>query len=161
ASLDGRSSPRQITRGGDSVSFGANGFLIFRQGDGSANYLFRVSKDGSGRERVADEPIMNKSSISPDGEWVITIRAMTSEDAEQTGERIQTVAIPIRGGPPRRLCAFDCLAGSGWAPGGTSMSIGGGPNRTIVIPLPPGQALPDLPAAGLRSSAEGMNLPGA
>ena len=41
------------------------------------------------------------------------------------------------------------------------MYIGAGPNRTIVIPVPPGQVLPDFPAAGLKSPADGMNVTGA
>ena len=34
-------------------------------------------------------------------------------------------------------------------------------NRTLVLPIPPGKDLPDLPAGGIHSFEEGMALPGA
>src|SRR5262249_12715883 len=53
APLDHRSSPRLVTGSGDHVSFGANGEVVFRELGEHINYLARVNKDGSGRQRVS------------------------------------------------------------------------------------------------------------
>ena len=162
ASLDRRSPPREVTRGGDQVSFGANGSLTFRQMEKNANYLYRINKDGSGRERLLSTPILNKSAVSPDGEWVIVNRALTEADPAQAsgGARQETVAVPIRGGAARRICAFNCQPGSTWSPDGRFLHIPAD-GRTAVIPVPPGQSLPDLPASGISSPAAALTLPGA
>jgi len=162
ASLDRRSPPREITRGGDQVSFGPSGALIFRQLDKNTNYLYRINRDGSGRERLLSTPILGKAGVSPDGEWVIVNRALTEADAVQAsgGARAETVAVPVRGGAPRRICAFNCLPGSTWSPDGRFLYIPA-QGRTVAIPVPPGQSLPDLPASGISSGADAFTLPGA
>lgn len=70
-SLDRRSSPRLVTRSGDHASFGANGEVVFRQLDERVNYLARVNKDGSGRQRISSIAVIDKQGVSPDGEWVM------------------------------------------------------------------------------------------
>jgi len=35
-----------------------------------------------------------------------------------------------------------------------------GPGRTLAIPLAPGKVLPDLPAAGIESRADRLDIPG-
>ena len=163
ASLNRRSPPREVARGGDQVSFGPNGALIFRQQDKNANYLYRINRDGSGRERLLSTPILNKAGVSPDGEWVIVNRALTEADAAlaSSGERAETVAVPFRGGAPRRICAFNCLPGSAWSPDGRLLYLAADQGRTAAIPVPPGQSLPDLPASGISSPADALTLPGA
>ena len=163
ASLDRRSPPREVTRGGDQVSFGPNGALIFRQQDKNANYLYRINRDGSGRERLLSTPILNKAAVSPDGEWVIVNRALTEADAAlaSSSERAETVAVPTRGGAPRRICAFNCLPGSTWSPDGRFLYLATAQGRAAAIPVPPGQSLPDLPASGISSPAEALTLSGA
>ena len=164
ASLDRRSPPRQVTpeRGGDQVSFGPNGTLIFRQLEQNANYLYRVNRDGSGRERLLPTPIVNKSAVSLDGEWVIVNRAATGDgDQASSADRTETVAISLRGGPPRRICAFNCLPGSTWSHDGRFLSISSGRGRTLQLPIPPGQVLPDVPPSGIGSPADAVKLPGA
>jgi serine/threonine protein kinase/Tol biopolymer transport system component len=161
APLDRRSPPRLVTKGGESVSFGPNGTLIFRKRDGNANYLYRISTDGSGRERLSSTPILNKSAVSPDREWVLVNRATVTEDAAGGPAGIETVAIPTRGGAPRRLCAFNCLPNTRWSPDGRWMSLGLERGRTLVFPVAPGQVLPNLPASGISAPADGPTVPGA
>ena len=48
ASLDRRTAPRRIARGGDQVSFGSDGGLIFRSLDETTNQLVRIRRDGTG-----------------------------------------------------------------------------------------------------------------
>ncbi len=161
ASLDRRSPPREVTRGGDQPSFGPNGSLIFRQMDKQANYLYRINRDGSGRERVLTAPILNKTGVSPDGEWVVVNKTMTAADTSQRpGGDLETVAIPLRGGAPRRICGFNCLPNWSWSTDGRFVYAAAGRGRTMVIPVPPGRALPDLPASGISSLADALALPG-
>jgi len=54
-----------------------------------------------------------------------------------------------------------------WAPDGrflyitfTGMGILTQSGRTFAVPIPSGQSLPTLPAAGVRSEAEAARLPG-
>ena len=81
ASLDRRTPPRQIARGGDQVSFGADGDLVFRSLEGTKNFLVRIKKDGRGRERLTTTPILDKFGVSPDGEWVTRMSPGAVEDA--------------------------------------------------------------------------------
>jgi Tol biopolymer transport system component len=161
ASLDRGSPPRQVTSGGDQPSFGSNGTLVFRQIERSASYLHRINRDGSGGERLLATPITAKSTVSPDGEWVIVTRATTREDAASGGERAETVAISLRGGTIRRICAYNCMPGSMWSPDGRVLSVAAGRGRAVQLPIPSGQLLPDLPASGIGSASDAVKLPGA
>jgi eukaryotic-like serine/threonine-protein kinase len=162
ASLDRGYSPRQITRGGDQPSFGPNGTVILRQQDRNANYLYRINKDGSGGERILSRPILSKSSVSPDGEWVIVNRAMTAEDAGTSGGiRIATVALSLRGGAATRMCAFNCMPNWSWSPDGKLVYASTPQGRTMILPVAPNRSLPDVPESGIPSTAEAIKVPGA
>jgi hypothetical protein len=151
ASLDRRTPPRKIFEGGDEVSFGADGKLLFRMLEEKGNYLGRINKDGTARERVRNEPILNKGAVSPSGEWVVALVAGTGENVA-----VETVAIAVSGTERRLICTFSCA--TGWSPDGRflqavveSGGTGAGIGKTAVIPNVPGSELPDLPAAGLPS----------
>jgi serine/threonine protein kinase/Tol biopolymer transport system component len=163
AFVDRRSPPREVTHFGDQVSFGANGALVFRQSEGNANYVYRINRDGSGRERLTSAPILSKGPVSPDGEWVIVNRASPGEEprAGAGGDRIETVAVPTRGGAPRRVCAFDCLPGARWSADGTQLYFSDGQTSTAILPVPRGQSFPELPASGLNAPADMIAFPGA
>jgi Tol biopolymer transport system component len=148
APLDRRTPPREIARGGDRVSFGLDQELVFRSLVEN-NALVRIRKDGTGRERITTAPVVDKLGVSPDGEWVIAYLA-----------GLGTIAVPIHGGAPRRICALRCYPT--WSSDGRFLYVahpGGG--ETLVIPVPAGQLLPDLPAAGLDAAAGVAGLPGA
>jgi serine/threonine protein kinase len=70
-------------------------------------------------------------------------------------------AFPIGGGTPVRTGNIDLH----WAPDGKLLSLSGGAiiplGRSYVVPLPPGQTLPNIPAAGFGSEQEVASLPGA
>jgi hypothetical protein len=77
----------------------------------------------------------------------------------------QTAAVPVGGGALRRLCP-DCSAF--WSPDGAAFyvvvdrsSSSTAPGRTVRIPVPSGQSMPVLPAAGVLSVEEWLGLPGA
>ena len=69
APLDGSAPPRPVVRGGNKVSFGGPGELVFRQLGAHASYLARVKTDGTGLERILDDPILDMFFVSPDGNW--------------------------------------------------------------------------------------------
>jgi Tol biopolymer transport system component len=161
APLDRRNPPRQVTTGGDQPSFGPDGSVIFREMDRSANYLARVNRDGSNRQRLLPTPILNKSSLSPDRDWSIVARAANSDNGAGVADRSETLLISLRDGSTRRLCAFNCLPGSKWSHDGLLMSMALGLGRTVQIPVPPGRVLPELPPDGFASPADAMNAPGA
>jgi Tol biopolymer transport system component len=110
AALDRRSSPRQIARAGDQVSFGADGDLIFRSLEEKTNWLVRMKKDGREQERITTTPVMEKFAVSPDGEWVIVF-------SPETGGVL--LAVPIHGGAPKKICVSDCF--SRWSSDGSTL----------------------------------------
>jgi hypothetical protein len=145
APIDRREPPHLIARDGDEPSFGPNGYLLFRSLEGEANFLARISEDGSGREHVSETPIIEKFGVSPDGGWV-------GVSVSRTGERgaLETVAIPIDGRARQRICWDHCSVK--WSPDGRFLYLGavGLANaQTLVVPIPLGRVLPLIPATGL------------
>ena len=151
APIDHSSPPRLITRGGDEASFGAEGEIFFRQLGGTSNFLARIKRDGSQLERVMNDPISEKLSVSPSGEWAI-VAAPGRGATDAPG----TMAISLRSGARRIICSDYCP--STWSSDGNIFYLGLG-NRTLAIPLPAGQSLPDLPDAGI-TAAQSPALPG-
>jgi serine/threonine protein kinase len=159
APLDRRTSPRLIVESGDQVSFGAPGELIFRS-LAKGNALARIKTDGTGFERVPTVSVLDKRDVSPDGEWVII-------GAPATGDRqvVEVLAVPIRGGVPRRICD---LCTTGWSQDGKFFYVAGdvksstsAARRAFAIPVPAGKALPDFPVGGVSDLARVAALPGA
>jgi eukaryotic-like serine/threonine-protein kinase len=155
APVDHHESPHVVTRGGDQVSFAAGDELIFRGIEKTQNFLTRVRKDGTGRARVTDLPIVGKHAVSPDGAWAL---------AQTPSVPGGLVAIPLAGGEPRPLCKFYC--GAIWSPDGRVLYVdtapGSPPGRTLEYPIPTGKSLPDLPPGVLddldRALAMGVHL---
>jgi Tol biopolymer transport system component len=139
ASIDGRSPPRLITRTGDEVFWGAPGELIFRRLGEKQNFLFRIQKDGSGLQRIFSTPVLVLLAVSPDGKWIMAGMAQLSPEGGR-----DTLALPVDGGPARKICA--ALCGAQWSPDGRFMYVTFNA-KTHVIPIRPG--LPDLPASGV------------
>jgi Tol biopolymer transport system component len=169
ASLDRRAAPRQVAQGADQVSFGAEGELIFRSLETTTTVLGRIKTDGSGRERLTNAAVLDKFGVSPDGRWAIVYSPGTATDEPGT------IAVPLRGGQARRICDA-CLAGwsldgrffyaaiersARWSPRASWTLSGSTAGKTLAIPVPAGQSLPDLPAAGILSAAAGAALTGA
>jgi hypothetical protein len=157
APLDRHAPPRQLAAG-DQVSFGAEGELVFRSVEGKKNLPVRIKEDGSGREPLTTSPILEKYSVSPDGDWVLAF-------SSGVGEYIvgELHAVPIHGGATRNICAGGCRAT--WSSNGrffyveVQHSSPTSPGKTLVFPVPAGKSLPDLPASGIDSAA-GVERPG-
>ena len=95
-------------------------------------------------------------AVSRDGQWLVGSSPLPGNEASVLQ------AFPLAGGPAVQV------GGVGldwnWSPAGNSLSISGGPvgaNRSYLIPLTPGEALPRVPAGGFRSEEEIAELPGA
>ncbi len=147
APLDRRTPPREIARGADHVSFGKDGVLVFRS-LAESNALVRINKDGTGRERITTMPVFDKFGVSPDGEWVIASLPLA-----------ETFAMPIHGGAPRTICRRRCYPA--WSSDGRFLYVGFPQDKkTLAIPVPAGQLLPVLPAAGIDAIGV-AGLPGA
>jgi hypothetical protein len=125
----------------------------------------RIKKDGTERERITTAPVLDKNSVSPDGEWVLVSSPGAGPNAVPA-----TLAVPIHGGgPPKKICAPTCQAG--WSSDGklfyVSMDLSsaatspGTPRKALAIPVPARTALPDLPPSGIDRAAPGVTLPGA
>ncbi len=73
AGADHRFPPKRLSSDGveDSPLFLPNGDLVFRSIEGPANFLWRMKADGTGRQRVLPQRILDLKNVSPDGRWVI------------------------------------------------------------------------------------------
>ena len=66
---------------------------------------------------------------------------------------VESVAIPLDGGPPRLICAATCPAG--WSPDGRTFFVGQGTatgvdmGKVLTFPIAPGATLPNLPETGI------------
>ncbi len=148
APLDSSAPPRQVVRGGDSVSFGAPGELIFRQLGAETNYVARIQKDGGGLDHLLDQPVMNKGNVSPGGAW--------AEASGIGGTRIGTFALSHKDRTLKMIC--DRLCVPKWSPDGQFLYVTTtldptSAGRTQVFPIPPGQGLPPLPEGGINPDA--------
>jgi serine/threonine protein kinase len=147
APLDGSAPPRQLARGGDTVTFGAPGELVFRQLGIQANYLARVKTDGTGVARVLEEPITEKNPISPDGSWAIMHFAKSND----------TVAVSLKDGTRKILCAGICAVS--WSKDGAFLYATMNPwlksgSLTMVLPVRRGEGLPALPPSGFSFNTD-------
>jgi eukaryotic-like serine/threonine-protein kinase len=171
ATLDRSAPPHRVTENGDEVSF-AGAEIVFRELDAKANYLTRIRKDGTARERIVETPIIDKSDSSPDGAWVVAIFTGDGEQRSASGTTIRS----IRGGPPTSICPANCpvafsedgrwlyvtLLGIGEQPGSGAQILavrmaddGGLPTslRTLVDAAFAGTLPPDQPGVRLLRGA--------
>jgi DNA-binding winged helix-turn-helix (wHTH) protein/Tol biopolymer transport system component len=151
--IDGSSPPRMIASSGERAPhFGPDGKVVFQFTDGKANYIGQVRRDGSGRSKLVPDLIADLYTISPDRRWVMA------------GVPDGAIAVPTGGGAPRRICTGNCPVA--WSPDGKFLYIGLTPNsqtsrgKTLAIPIPTGETLPNLPSSGIRGPEDMKALPG-
>ena len=160
APLDRRSAPRRLSSSDEDMPlFMPDGDILFRASERKANFLYRMKADGTGRERLLPNPIIEPTDISPDGAFVLAGAAVADEDMP-----FGLVAFPLHGGTAQRVCNM-CYGR--WTPdrsylmldwfGGGAMGFGG---KTFAIPLRSGRMLPQLPPNGIRSRSELDSIPG-
>ena len=149
ATIDRQSPPRQIPNvQGRTPRFGPSGEILFL----SAGFTYSVRLDGTGLRKALSEQTLLLFDVSPDGRW-ITAWGSASGSAMRR-------AFPLGDGAP--VVTGPCELH--WSPDGNLLSISGGRmprGRSYIVPLPPGQTLPKIPAAGLLFEEEVASLPGA
>jgi DNA-binding winged helix-turn-helix (wHTH) protein/Tol biopolymer transport system component len=146
--------------GGRWPRFGARGQILFEETEENRNYLEQINADGSNRSKVFPYPIAEFQGISPGRRWVMAAVPRTPER-----DFPAVMAIPLDGGPARRMCTSYCLPR--WSTDGkflfvpvedpTRTSAG----RSLAIPVGPGETLPDFPAGGIAPRAEPSVVKGA
>lgn len=153
APIDRSSAPRILgVEGGNSPHFGAHGQILFRQAEGTSNYLKQMNPGGSGPSKVVPYPIIEIQGVSPGRRWVM---AVVPNSPGASGPA--PAAIPMDGGPPRRMCESFCVPT--WSSDGKYLFIPVEPatrtssGRSLAIPVGPGESLPNLPPAGIPLSA--------
>ncbi|MGB8478433.1 MAG: winged helix-turn-helix domain-containing protein [Acidobacteriaceae bacterium] len=161
APVDRSSPPSRVGNvGGLSPHFGPNGQIVFERTEGNANYLEQVRPDGSGLSKVVPYSIVEIQSISPSRRWL-----MAAVPAPPGADAPAIMAIPLDGGPPRRLCASYCIAT--WSSSGKFMFISveassrTSPGRSLAIPVGPGESLPNLTRDQIEPLADVSDAPGA
>ena len=134
------------------TSFGPRGDIYFLAHEGGHEFLYSMAPGEDAPRPMNPEPSEAFSRISPYGDWWLA-----------GSDPTWVIARLTRGGPPIRVCSS---CGAGWGSGGKFLYIrfrnigemGGG--NTIVIGLPAGRELPELPPSGLKSAqdARGLNV---
>lgn len=131
--------------------FGPDGEIFFRGSDG---FVYGIQPDGTGMHKAIEHPLLMLLAISPDGKWLIAW-------ARLTANRPATVyAFPLEGGAPILIRGRIRWQ---WSPGGRylSLALPYHEDRTYIVSLPKGRALPLIPPGGLQSEEEMARLPGA
>ena len=99
--------------------------------------------------------------ISPGRKWLMAMAPYPHSSSVEP----MVVAIPLDGGPPRRICASYCSPV--WSSSGQFLvvpvepSSPTTPGRSLAIPVGPGESLPELPLGGIPPLAEPSVVPGA
>jgi serine/threonine protein kinase/Tol biopolymer transport system component len=156
APLDRSLPPRLVAKDGEVVSFAGNGTLIFLQLGEKANYLARIQTDGSGLERLRDTPATEKGAVSPDGEWVV-LSGMVGGGNEPAGTIRGAFGVSTRGGGSRVICKGPCI--THWSSDGKYLYVTTNnrltsSGRTLVVAMPRGFALAELPPEGLDFASD-------
>ena len=161
APVDRSSPPKQIGHSGEtSPYFGPRAKILFQLTEGNFNYLEQMNEDGSGRSKVVPYPIIEIQGISPGRKWLMAMVAYPE------GKSLvpMSMAIPLDGGPPRRMCASYCWPK--WSSSGKFLFIPveassqTSTGRSLAIPVGPAESLPALPPGGIEPLAEPDVVPG-
>lgn len=161
ASIDRSSPARRVGDfAGMSPHFGPGGQILFLLTEGHANYLEQVEPGSSGRRKIVPYPIIEIQGISPGRRWVM---AMVAAAPGENGPA--PMAIPLDGGPPRRVCLSYC--DPTWSSSGAFLFVQvedpsrTSPGRSLAIPTGPAESLDKLPPGGIALMSTPGAVPGA
>jgi eukaryotic-like serine/threonine-protein kinase len=147
APSDRSSSPVKLSAAGnneDSPHFLRNNDLIFRVIEKEHSYAYRMKTDGSNREKVSDEVILDLVNVSPEGRWMVVVSSPANRK-----DAFETRAVPVTGGLPIRLCHTYCDVI--WDASGKSAFLVFD-TGSFALPLVRDTELPNLPEAGFDSA---------
>jgi Tol biopolymer transport system component/predicted Ser/Thr protein kinase len=155
--------PREIPNAeGDHPLFGSDGEIFFRGLEGDSAFAYGIRDDGTGLQKVFDQPVASLSGISPDGCWLVAKVPGT--------EGSSTVALPVHQDSAVRVVASAAISFTDpevhWStdaksiyfriPANESWAAG----RTYVLPLVRGSMWPKMPLKGFQSEADITKVPG-
>ena len=149
APTDRRTAPQKIQSrvGEDCPFFLPNGDLVFRAADGDTHFLYRMTPDGTERQKISTREILDSYGVSHDGRWILA--QTRGPDSEHP---FSVAAFPIDGGPIVWICHGYCL--NRWDGTGKWLYLSRGVGEIIyALPLQP-SGLPRLPPAGISNSEE-------
>jgi hypothetical protein len=151
ARLDRPSPPQQVPGvDGRQPRFGPSGEIFFR----SSGLVYRVQQDGRGLRQALPQQVLWLSGLSPDGRWLIAWSPLPDNNG------MATQALPLAGGRAVRIANN---VEWNWSPDGRALAMTDGPiapDRTYMMPLAAGEAMPALPPGGLLTEAQIAGLPG-
>jgi Tol biopolymer transport system component/tRNA A-37 threonylcarbamoyl transferase component Bud32 len=153
APLDRRSPRRQIPNiEGEQPVFGATGEVFFRGVEGASAYLYRVKEDGGELRKATDMHIVAVAGGSSDRRWLVLGSG-------------GVVIFPVDGGAPLRTEIKGASTTLSWSGDRKHLFVQGkgsaNLDKAYVLPLSPGQMVPESIVNGLPSEQEMLKLPGA
>ena len=127
----------------DSPYFLTDGELVFRAIEGGSNYLYRMKTDGSDRERISPDRILDIYDVSPDGRWVAAgTPGVGDEEQINLGT---TKAFAVDGTATVSVCAGYCLLGWDTRGGFVYLSYPMERGISLALPVMRDSGLPKLP----------------
>ena len=78
--------------------------MVVRSVEGGANFLNRMKADGSGRQRITTQRVIDVLSVSPDGRWVVA-----SAPGPDTEHYTVTLAVASDGSKAVPICQGFCV----------------------------------------------------
>jgi eukaryotic-like serine/threonine-protein kinase len=156
--------PHQIPNvEGDHPLFGSSGEIFFRGLEGNSAFAYRIRDDGTGLQKVFDQPVAGLAGISPDGHWLVVKLPGT--------EGSSTVALPVHQDSSVRVIATAAISFADldvdWSRDAKSIYLRVPVNpeqwaagRTYVLPLVKGSMWPTMPLKGFLSETDIRKVPG-
>jgi Tol biopolymer transport system component len=148
APFDHSSPPRQIPNvKGSHPKFGPSGEVFFRRDEGHSTFVYRVRPDGAGLRKALEYPVYILGDVARDERWIVGWAPLPGDGPPAWQ------AFPLDGGHPVHISTYTRMS---WPLDGRSTFIG-----SYYIPLPPGEALQRIRAAGYPSDTDIARMPGA
>ena len=131
--------------------FGSTGEIYFRSYENGKGFLYELKLDSRQIRKFTQDEAVNSPAVSPDGQWIVSWVPIASGDATAIVK-----AYPKNGGNPFPICPSCFLK---WSRDQKLLYLSFlAAEKTFVITLPSGQALPRLPESGIRNEADVRNL---
>ena len=122
-----------------------DGDLLFRATEGGANFLYRMKTDGSARQKISPERILDIYAISPDGRWVIADTPGSGDEEHITLGT--TKAFAVDGTATILLCTGYCLVSWDMSGGFVYFRFPQVKEGSYVLPAMRDSGLPSIPPA--------------
>jgi DNA-binding winged helix-turn-helix (wHTH) protein/Tol biopolymer transport system component len=119
------------------------GDLVFRATEGGANFLYRMKTDGSARQKISPERILDSYAVSPDGRWVMAETPGSGHEEHITLGTTKAFAVDGTGTVP--LCTGYCLASWDTTGGFVYFIFPQVKDGTYALPVMRDSGLPRIP----------------